>query len=158
MGNILSPKMATLALVVPKEFPASGPLRIIVCIQGSLLHYFDPELPETLTLEDFRGRGNHPVSRQLARLALGTCSRSEVPSSDVNIKEAIMGHPSSDSWSLLVSVDCSISSTEDEHCVIYFQANKELDDEGNVAFVPVVPRTAQAKKKYGYYEMFPAEN
>lgn len=146
--------MATLNLVVSKEFPSSGPLRIIACIEGNLLHHFDPDLPVTLTSEDFTGRGNHPVSRQLARLALNTCSQPEVPRPDVNIKEAVMRHPASDSWSLLVSVDCLISSTDNEPSVVYFEANNELDDEGKVTFVPVVPRTTQAKRKYGYYEVF----
>jgi hypothetical protein len=147
--------MATLTLVVPKEIPASGPLRIIVSVQGNLLHHFDPDLLETLTLEDFRDRDDRLVSRQLARLSLNTCSRADVPLPDVNIKEAFMGHDTSDSWSFIVKVDCSVSSLDSDHGVVYLQSKKELDDEGNVEFVPVVPRTAKAKAKYGQYEVFP---
>jgi hypothetical protein len=61
---------------------------------------------------------------------------------------------------LLVKVNCSISSTDnDDTCVVYLQAKKELNDEGNVEFVAVVPETAEAKAKYGYYVvLFPVED
>lgn len=92
-------------------------------------------------------------------MALDTCLRSQVPLSDVNIKEAFMGHETRDEWGLLVKVDCSFSSTDNGgNCVVYLEAKKELNDEGNVEFVAVVPETAKAKAKYGYYTMFPAED
>ena len=151
--------MTTLTLAVAREFPASGPLRIIVCVEGYLLHHFDSDLDENLTKDDFQSRPDFPVSRQLARMALDTCSRSHVPLTDVNIKEAFMGHYASDEWALIVKVDCSISSIDnDDNHVVYLQAKKELNDEGNVEFVAVVPEMAEAKAQYGYYTMFPVEN
>lgn len=159
MDGIANFKMTTLTLVVPKEFPTSGPLRIIMCVEGYLLHYFDPDLDENLTRDDFQDRPDRPVTRRLARMALNTCSRSQVPLSDVNIREAFMGHAANDTWGLIVKVDCAISSRDnDDNCVVYLEAKKDLNDEGNVEFIPVVPQTAKAKAKYGSYEMFPVED
>jgi hypothetical protein len=92
-------------------------------------------------------------------MALDNCFRSHVLT-NVNIKKAFMGYDANDEWGLLVKVDCSISSTNnDDTCVVYLQAKKELNDKGNAEFVAVVPGTANAKAKYGYHVvLFPVED
>lgn len=138
--------MEVLTLVVPKTFPTSGPIRIQVSVDGSLLQYFDDSLPSTLTERDFMGRLRHSISRQIARLAINTCLGTdvEVP----KIQEGFVSHPASENWHYLIQVDCSVPPDEKDPQVIYFHSNTELDDDGNVEFIPIVPRTANARRKY----------
>lgn len=138
--------MSTLTLVVPKVFPASGPLRIIVSVPGPLLHHFDSDLTENVERKDLMRLGGHPVSHRIAQMAANTCQRSDFLLREV--VESFMEHSANDSWDLVVKVDCSVPSTESDPFIAYFQANKELDDEGQVEFIPIVPRTARARAKY----------
>ena len=137
--------MATLTLVVPKEFPATGPLRIVVSVPGFLLHHFDPELTETVEKHHLERLHNHPVTSRIAQLAANTCGRSDPI---VEFRQAFMGHVSSEIWHLIVPLECSVPSTERDPPLVYLQANNDLDEDGNVELIPVVPRTAKARAKH----------
>lgn len=63
----------SLTLVVPKVFPSSGPLRVMVDVPHTLLHHFDPSLETDLELESFMRELQHPVSLELAQRAMTTC-------------------------------------------------------------------------------------
>lgn len=138
--------METFTLEVAKTFPTSGPIRIIVCVNGPLLHHFDKSLPVDLAKDYFMTWPERPVSRRLARMAVNTCLGPdvEVP----KIREAYMGGLKNDGWALMIRVDLSVPPGEDDPQVVYLQSKAELDDDGNVVFIPVVPRTAKARAKY----------
>lgn len=87
-----------------------------------------------------------PASRELVRMAIITCSRPDIITPE--IREAYMTSSRNDSWSLWIQADCSIPKDEKDPPVVAFQANVELDDDGNVEFIPIVPRTAKARAKY----------
>lgn len=112
----------------------------------ALLHHFDKSLTADLRMSDFIARPERPISRQLVRMALNTCFDSDVGTPE--IREGYMSRHNNDSWSFLVQADCSVPPDEDDPQVVYFQSKQELDDDGNVEFVPVVPRTAKARRRY----------
>jgi hypothetical protein len=110
------------------------------------LHHFDSNLPENVEAVDLKLHRGHPVSRQIAEMAANTCQRSDALLSKVH--EAYSGNTKNNSWALLVKVDCSVPSTDDDPAVAYFHANKELNEEGKVEFIPIVPRTTRARARY----------
>ena len=62
----------SLTLIVPKVFPLSGPLRIMVDVPHNLLHHFDSSLETDLKMESFMRGLHHPVSVELAQRAMST--------------------------------------------------------------------------------------
>ena len=96
-------------------------------------------------MEDFMTQLEHPVSRELVRRAINTCLGPDVITPE--IREAYMTNHRNDSWSLLIQADCSVPKDERDPHIVSFQVNEELDDDGNVEFIPLAPRSAKARAK-----------
>lgn len=145
LGSILQ-AMETLTFVGASDFPPSVPLRIIIDVESTLLHHFDESLAVNLDRNKFRLRDKGPLTHNLARMAINTCLGPDVDVPET--KEAYMGHVASDEWQLVLQVDCSVPSDEDDPPVVYFESKQKVNDDGNVEFISVIPRTAAARVKY----------
>lgn len=88
---------------------------------------------------------NHPVASRIAQLAANTCGRSDPI---VEFPQVVMSHVSSEIWHLIVPLECSIPSTEQDPPVVYLEGKDDLGEDGNVEFIPLVPQTAKARTKY----------
>jgi len=145
--------MSALILVAPKTLPSSTPLRISMMVPNILLHYFDPSLDKNPSMADVVKQRVNIVSRELAQKAIYTCLGPVAITP--RIREAYhFKRPfesGNDPWSLWIQIDCSVSGDEEDLPMVYFQAEKELDEDGNVRFVAVVPQTAKAKERYKMY-------
>src|SRR6266487_4652787 len=93
----------SLTLVVPKSFPSSGPLRVMVTVPSTLLHHFDPSLESNLNMEQFMRKVNHPVSLELTRRAMTTCLGPNIPVPKIH--EGYMSNPRNGTWGLRVHFD-----------------------------------------------------
>ena len=135
-----------LTLVVPKVFPRSGPLRVMVDVPHTLLCHFDPSLEADLELELFMRELQHPVSLELARRAMTTCFGPDntIP----KIHESFISSERNNRWTLRIHFDYLIPAGEKNPPVVSFQANEDLDEDGNVEFIPILPRTEKARGKY----------
>ena len=138
--------MEKLTFVGGSNFPSSVPLRIIMDVESTLLHHFDESLAVNLDLKKFKLRKRGPLTYNLARMAINTCLGPDVEVPET--KEAYMGHIAHDEWQLLLQVDCSVPSDEDDPPVVYFESKREVNAEGKVEFMSVIPRTAAARVKY----------
>ena len=136
----------SLTLVVPKVFPSSGPLRVMVDVPHTLLHHFDPSLEIDLELESFMRELQHPVSLELARRAMTTCFGPDntIP----KIHESFISSKRNNRWTFRIHFDYLIPAGEKNPPVVSFQANEDLDEDGNVEFLPILPRTEKAREKY----------
>ena len=92
-----------------------------------------------------------PVSCELVQRAITTCSRPDIIAPE--IREIYMASSRNDSWSLWIQADCSIPKDEEDPPVVAFHANVELDDDGNVESIPIVPRNAKARAKYNIFDL-----
>ena len=135
-----------LTLVVPKVLPEPGPLRVMVDVPHTLLHHFDPSLEADPDLKSFMKKGHHSVSLELARLAMATCLGPDKTLPEIH--EAYMSSERNDKWALRVYFDYLIPAGNKNPPVVSFQANEDLDEDGNVEFIPFVPRTEKAREKY----------
>jgi hypothetical protein len=136
----------SLTLIVPKVFPSSGPLRVMVDVPHTLLHHFDPSLESGLELESFMRELQHPVSLELAQRAMTTCFGPDniIP----KIHESFISSKRNNRWTLRIHFDYLIPAGEKNPPVISFQANEDLDEDGNVEFLPILLRTEKAREKY----------
>jgi len=136
----------SLTLVVPKVFLSSGPLRVIVDVPHTLLHHFDPSLETDLEVESFMRELQHPVSLKLAQRAMTACLGPDntIPK-DPRI---LMSSKRNNRWTLRIHFDYWIPAGEKNPPVVSFQANEDLDEDGNVEFLPILPRTEKARGKY----------
>ena len=99
-------------------------------------------------MEEFMTHLDHPVSRELARRAISTCLGPDTNVATPKIQEAYMSSSRNDSWSLIIQADCAVPSDEKDPQLVCLQAKGELDEDGNVEFIPLVPHTTKARAKY----------
>ena len=136
----------SLTLVVPKVFPSSGPLLAMVDVPHTLLHHFDPSPETELELESFVRELQHPVSLELAQRPTATCFSPDntIP----KIHESFISSKRNNTWTLRIHFDYLIPAAEKNPPVVSFQANEDLDEDSNVEFLPILPRTEKAREKY----------
>jgi hypothetical protein len=88
----------------------------------------------------------HPVSLELAQRATTTCFGPDntIP----KIHESFISSKRNNRWTLRIHFDYLIPAGEKNPPVVSFQANADLDEDGNVEFLPILPRTEKAREKY----------
>ena len=64
------------------------------------------------------------------------------------IHESFISSERNNKWTLRIHFDNLIPAGEKNPPIVSFQANQDLDDDGNVEFVPILPRTEKAREKY----------
>ena len=109
----------------------------------TLLYHFDPSLEADLELESFMRELQRPVSLELAQRAMTTCFGpvSTIP----KIHESFISSKRNNRWALRIHL---IPAGEKNTPVVSFQADEDLDEDGNVEFLPILSRTENAREKY----------
>lgn len=65
--------MEALTFVGASNFPASVPVRIVLCVESTVLHHFDPSLAAGLVMKPFMRQPKLPLKEKIARMAINTC-------------------------------------------------------------------------------------
>ena len=136
----------SLKLVVPKTFPAAGPLRIIVDVPKSLLHYFDPAVETDCGPDAFLEEPSNRVKDELARRAIKTCfgADAELPH---QIYKTYMGRVNSDEWFFKIWFDCDVPAGEENPPVAAFYCERDPDEDGDPVFIPLLPKSRKGRWK-----------
>ena len=148
-----------LQLVVPKTFPSTGPLRIIVQVPSFLLQQFSACVDSTVEAlgphEFLKEESSDCVTDELARRAITTCfgSDAKLPA---QIIKAYVGRINSDEWSFKIHFDCDIPIEQTNPPVAAFYCQNELDEDGNAEFIALVPKTEKAKWKHNNALVIPS--
>lgn len=76
-----------------------------------------------------------------------TCLGLDIPVPKIH--EDYLSNPRNSTWSLRIYFPTIwVPSDEKNPAVVSFDANRDLDEDGNVEFIPILPRTEKAKAKY----------
>lgn len=118
-------------------------------VPSTLLHYFDPSLDKDPSMTKLLAGRVHPVSRELAQRAMHTC----LGPVGITPKLRQAGWTDRDKslWMLALHIDCLVSGDEEDPPVVYFQAKEDLDEDGNVRFIALVPQTAERRARYNVF-------